>query len=317
MAHWRSLPAYELISYIFMFACIPMLVFGIKIYDYLIIRIIIFSILALYSGFFAALIWNDITDADIDRIAHPDRPIPSGRITSKKFFLVALFFSATTFIFSYLISVWCLILVGASALFVAFHNKFLKKKVKMPAYSELFTPIQWVIVPVFGYFAIWTGYPSPGIISFNFLFFGQMSFDGTALLNMILFVLFVYFADNAHDLPEGIHDAEGDRKKGVRTYATSFGERKAAKISFMMFFISGIIGIILFFQTILSYVFLIPFLIIWVYTLYYSYKLLKAEDKNMVEISSIVGRKGFNYFLFIFDLIFLDIFIQLMFYFYS
>ena len=57
---------------------------------------------------------------------------------------------------------------------------------------------------------------------------------------MILLVLFTYFADNAHDLPEGIHDMEGDHKLGVKTYATSFGEKNAARISFCMFFISGI-----------------------------------------------------------------------------
>jgi geranylgeranylglycerol-phosphate geranylgeranyltransferase len=300
-----------------MFACMPMLVFGIKTYNFSIIRIIIFSIISLYSGFFAALIWNDITDVDIDKIAHPDRPIPSGRISTKRFFVVALFFSATTFVFSYLISIWCLLLVGASAIFVAIHNKYLKNTVKFPAYSELFTPLQWVIVPVFGYFAIWSSYPSHVSMSINFLFFGQMTFEGSDLINMILFVLFAYFADNAHDLPEGIHDAEGDRKKGVRTYATSFGEKNAAKISFVMFFISGLIGIILFFRTILGFIFFVPFLLIWLYTMYYSYKLLRAEKNDMKDLSSIVGRKGFNYFLGIFDLIFLDIFVQLMFYFSS
>ncbi len=297
-----------------MFASMPMLVYGIKAYDTPIIKIVIFSIFALYSGFFAALIWNDITDADIDKVAHPDRPIPSGRISSKKFFAIALFFSATTFIFSYLVSIWCLILVGITALFVTFHDKYLKKKVRIPAYSELFTPIQWVIVPIFGYFAIWSGLPPAGDITINFSLFGHISFNSFNLQNMLLFVLFVYFADNAHDLPEGIHDAEGDRKTGVRTYATSFGEKNAARISFAMFFISGVIGIILFFRTILSWVFLVPFLILWIYTLYYSYKLLKSNEKNMKNLSSIVGRKGFNYFLFIFDLIFLDVFVQLLLY---
>jgi 4-hydroxybenzoate polyprenyltransferase len=128
---------------------------------------------------------------------------------------------------------------------------------------------------------------------------------------MLIFVIFIYFADNAHDLPEGIHDAAGDRKLGVRTYATSFGEKNAARVSFSMFFISGILGVVLFSRTILSPVFLIPFLTIWLYTMYYSYKLLKTDVKDMKEISSVVGRKGFNYFLFVFDLIFIDIAIQM------
>ena len=94
---WRSFPVYELIGYIFMYASVPMLAYGIKTYNFDIIKIIILTILAMYSGFFAALIWNDITDVEIDAVVHPDRPITGGRISSKKFFAVALVFSAATF----------------------------------------------------------------------------------------------------------------------------------------------------------------------------------------------------------------------------
>lgn len=312
ISKWRSLPPYEMISYIFMYASVPMLAYGIQNYNYDIITIIILTIISMYSGFFAALIWNDITDSDIDKVAHPDRPIPSGRISSKKFFGIALFFSATTFIFAYLVSIWCLIVVGAAALFVTFHDKFLKRKVKIPAYSEIFTPIQWVIVGVFGYFAIWTALPQSTDIVYSVPYFGTISASSLAIQNMILLVIFIYFTDNAHDLAEGIVDAEGDRKIGVRTYAISFGEKNAARISFGMFFISGILGFILFIRTILSPIFLIPFLVIWLYTLNKSYKLLKAEKKDMKELGAMVGRKGFNYFLIVFDLIFIDILVQLL-----
>lgn len=312
LSKWRSLPPYEMISYIFMYASIPMLAYGIKTYDSTIITIIVLTILALYSGFFATLIWNDITDADIDTIAHPDRPIPSGRISSKKFFAIAVSFSATTFIFSYLVNFWCFILVGAAALFVTFHNLFLKKIVKLPAYSEIFTPLQWVIVAIFGYLAIWTALPQSSEFVINMPFFESVSTSVYEFQNMLLLVIFIYFTDNAHDLAEGICDAEGDRKSSVRTYATSFGERNAARISFGMFFISGIFGILLFFRTILTLVFLIPFLLIWLYTFYQSYKLLKAKDYEMKKLGAMVGRKGFNYFLIAFDLIVLDIFIQLL-----
>ncbi|KYK19927.1 hypothetical protein AYK24_04790 [Thermoplasmatales archaeon SG8-52-4] len=296
-----------------MYASIPMLAYGLKTYDSSIITIIIFTILALYSGFFAALIWNDITDVDIDDIAHPDRPIPSGRISSKKFFIIAVFFSATTFIFSYLINFWCLMFVGAAALFVTFHNLYLKRKVKIPAYSEIFTPLQWIIVAIFGYLAIWTALPQSAEFIINMPIFDNISTNIYEFQNMILLIVFIYFTDNAHDLAEGICDAEGDRKSGVRTYATSFGEKNAARISFGMFFISGILGILLFFRTFLTLVFLIPFLLLWLYTFYQSYKLLKADEKDMKKLGAMVGRKGFNYFLITFDLIFIDILIQIVF----
>jgi len=312
LSKWRSLPPFEMLSYVFLYASIPMLAYGIQSYNISIISIILFTILSLYSGYFAALIWNDITDADIDIIAHPDRPIPSGRISSKKFFRIALFFSFLTFLFSFLVNFWCFIVVVISALFVAVHNKYLKKIIKFPAYSEIFTPIQWIIVIIFGYIAIWTANPYQDGMVFKMPIFENISTSFIEFQNMIILLLFTYFSDNAHDLPEGIHDIKGDIKNGVKTYANSFGKKNAARISFAMFIISGILGIILYMKTILSLIFLIPFLLIWIYTLFYSFNLLKIKDNEMEKYGKIVGRKGFNYFLLSFDFIFIDVFIQLM-----
>ena len=299
-------------SYVLMYASIPMLAYGIRPYNLDIIKLIILTILTMYSGFFAALIWNDITDKDIDTVVHPDRPIPSGKISSKKFFAVALLFSAMTFIFSILVSFWCFIVVICAALFVSIHDKYLKKIVNFPAYSEIFTPVQWVVVAIFGFLAIWTALPPNGEVLLTVSVFGNISFDWYDLQNMILLVLFTYFADNAHDLPEGIHDANGDRKLGVKTYATSFGEKNAARISFVMFLISGMLGIVIYLRTALGFIFLIPFVCIWIYTLFYSFKLLKANDNEINELSAVVGRKGFNYFIFTYDFIFIDILVQLV-----
>jgi len=288
--NWRPFPLYELVSYVLMYASVPMLAYGIQTYNLSTIKIIILTILTLYSGFFAALIWNDITDKDIDAIVHPNRPLPNGSISSKKFFSIALVFSVMTFVFSLLINFWCFVLVITAALFVTFHNKYLKKIVKIPAYSEIFTPLQWIIVPIFGFLAI---------SGFNFQ-------------QIALIVIFTYFADNAHDLAEGIHDIEGDLKNNVRTYATSFGEKTASKVSFGMFFISGFLGILLYIKTILSPIFLISFIILWLYMLFNSYKLVKAEKTNMKKLGEIIGRKGFDYFLMSYNLIFIDILMQLI-----
>jgi geranylgeranylglycerol-phosphate geranylgeranyltransferase len=295
-----------------MYASVPMLAIGVQQYSINAVKLIVFTVICLYSGFFAALIWNDITDVDIDAVSHPDRPIPSGKISKKKFFVIALIFSALTFVFSVLISIICFLIVGFAALFVTFHDKYLKKKVKIPAYSEIFTPFQWIVVALFGFFAVWTALPQTSEIVINISYIGFISTDKTAVLQMLILILFTYFADNAHDLAEGIVDAEGDKKQGVRTYATSFGEKNAARISFTWFLISGILGFLLFFFTILSYVFLVPFIFIWCYIMYHSYRLLKAKPYELKKIGAIVGRKGFDYFLFCYVLIFIDVLIQVL-----
>jgi 4-hydroxybenzoate polyprenyltransferase len=312
LSRWRSFSAIRLLQYSFMFASVPMLAYGIKPYETEILVVIIFTIFALYSGFFATLLWNDITDKDIDAIAHPDRPLPAGRISANKMFMIALVFSAFTFLFSYLVSFWCFIFVGAVALFVAFHNKYFKKIIRLPAFSELTTPLQWVIVPIFGFLAIWTVFQSSGDFTITFPIFGYISFNGLDFQNMIILAFFTYFADGAHDLPEGIHDVDGDHKLGVRTYATSFGEKNAARVSFTMFFISGILGILLFIRTILSPIFLVLFLILWIYALYNSSRLLVADKKEIKKMGKIVGQKTFRYFWITYDLIFLDLIIQLL-----
>ena len=99
---------------------------------------------------------------------------------------------------------------------------------------------------------------------------------------------------------------------GMGTYAVSFGENIASYVSFAMFFISGIVALLLVYLGVFSWVFLILFMIIWLYTLSYSYRLVKADKNKMKDLGLLVGRKGFNYFLIAYDLMFLDIFYRLV-----
>jgi geranylgeranylglycerol-phosphate geranylgeranyltransferase len=297
-----------------MFASIPMLAYGIQPYNFEIIRIIALTILTMYSGFFSTLIWNDITDSDIDSIAHPNRPIPSGRISPKKYFVIALIFSALTFIFAFLISVWCLIIVMIAALFIALHNKYIKRIVKFPAYSEIIGPLQWTVVTIFGFFAIWTALPQNSDIFYTMPLFGNISTSSKAIQQMIFLIIFTYFTDNSHDIAEGIHDADADLKYGIKTYATTVGKENAVKITLIMFIISGISGIILFLQSILSPIFLVLFLLLFLYTLYFPLKLLKFRKGEVEKQGIFVGRKLYDYFLFSYNLIFIDLVIQIYFF---
>lgn len=97
LADWRPLPFYELMSYILMYANISMLTYGIQVYDLEIVRIIILTILTMYSGFFAALIWNDITDADIDTIVHRNNTFAHFLMS---FFVLWVYILYNTYVFA-------------------------------------------------------------------------------------------------------------------------------------------------------------------------------------------------------------------------
>src|SRR5690606_5370298 len=54
-------------------------------------------ILGFLVGFFisgTAMITNDYFDLEVDRVNHPTRPLPSGRISAKEVMILALLFSA-------------------------------------------------------------------------------------------------------------------------------------------------------------------------------------------------------------------------------
>ena len=127
-----------------------------------------------------------------------------------------------------------------------------------------------------------------------------------------LLIAFTYFADAAHDIPEGIHDSEGDRKSGIRTYTTSFREKTASKISFIMIVLAGLIGVILSIKTILTPFFLIPFLPFWIYTLFFSYKFIKKKKDEMQEQGLLLGLRIYRFFWGTYVLIFFDVFIQIV-----
>ena len=184
--------------------------------------------------------------------------------------------------------------------------------VKFPAYSEIFSPLQWIVVAIFGFLAIFTALPQSNNISFDLQFIGRISTGSSAIVTMILLVLFTYFSDDSHDIAEGIVDRDADKKYGIRTYATSFGNIKASKISFFMFFLSAVFGIILFLQSILSPFFLILFIILTVYTLQFPLKLIKAKKEELRMHSAVSGRKLYDYFLFTYNLIFIDLVLQLI-----
>jgi len=312
LANWRSLPPYELISYALMFASVPMLAYGIQPYNHDLIRIIILTILTLYSGFFAALIWNDITDSDIDTIAHPNRPLPSGKIGRKNFFQIALVFSVFTFFFALAISIWCFILVGLASLFVFSHNKYFKRRIRFPAYSEIFNPLQWVVVVIFGFCALWTTFPQSTELVMAAPLLGTISTSYLGVFQMIILLLFTYFADTAHDIAEGIHDADADLRYGVRTYATTLGKKKAMPISFLMFGFSGIFMIVLFLISTLSSIFFVFFVALFVYTFFSTIIHKQSQAANIEEYGVFVGRKFYDYFLLTYDIAFIDIMIQVL-----
>lgn len=71
---------------------------------------------------------NDYFDRDIDRINHPERPIPSGKIKPFNAFLLSIIIFAMIVSLSWFINLLCFLIVILEIIFVFCYEKFLKKK---------------------------------------------------------------------------------------------------------------------------------------------------------------------------------------------
>jgi len=72
---------------------------------------------------------NDYIDVEIDRTAHPDRPVPSGEITPKQARNVGIIALVVSFLLSLLTrDLICIAIVGVAVLLMASYEMFLKQR---------------------------------------------------------------------------------------------------------------------------------------------------------------------------------------------
>lgn len=150
---------------------------------------------------------NDYFDREIDAVNQPRRPIPSGRVKPKK----ALIFSFTLLFLGIVMS----ILVSTEAFVIALiactafttYSAYLKKKGLV---GNVAVSVCVALTFIYGASAI-------GFSSSLILLFSAMAF----LANM------------SREVIKGIIDVEGDRLRGVKTLAASYGFKFSAKVAFV------------------------------------------------------------------------------------
>ncbi len=162
---------------------------------YLLTAVVLFCITA------AAFAINDYDDVEKDRINHPERPLPSGRLSPQQAWWTAVLLFAVALITALFLGrvVWLLVAVSTVLLW---------------HYSAILT-----VSGILGNGVVAT------IVAALFLLSGLVAARPLAVVYPGGF-LFCYIL--AKEIVWDIHDAEGDRKRGVYTIANRWG----AKIAF-------------------------------------------------------------------------------------
>lgn len=213
------------------------------------------GIMGFLSGFFisgAAMITNDYFDQDVDQINHPERPIPSGRISPVEVKILTGIFSAIGFITASLLGPLALILALFLWTIAILYNWKLKE-------SGLL------------------GNMMVGISVAGFFIFGGLTVGGLTNGLIWTFGALAFLFDLGEEIAGDAMDMEGDEKRGSKTIARLHGKQYALNVSTVLFTLFALISLLPLIMGWLDIKYLIIFLPMQLALLYLAMKILKTQ----------------------------------------
>ncbi len=162
------------------------------------------------------MVMNDIYDVETDRVNSSDRPLPSGRVSSREALGFAGILSTLSIVFSALLGLWTLLTALLALVLMFYYNTRGKR----------------------------TGLPGNAVVSFNValpFFYGGVAVDSLRPL-LFVFSAVAFLANLGREVAKGIPDAQGDREQGIRTLAVMYGPRLARVTSAALFLTTSLLS---------------------------------------------------------------------------
>ncbi len=206
---------------------------------------------------------NDVFDSEIDRINHPERPIPSGKITKKTatYIYVFLYIGALVIAFLFLPLISFPVAVVAELLLIFYEVK--GKKMGLPG--------NIIISALIGSIFLYGG-----------LIFNQPE-------RLLLMFLLAFLSNVSRELIKDVQDMEGDVDR--KTFPKIHGKGAALNLSSAMIIATVAISFLPYLLNILSIYYAIAVVfcdISFVSTLFIQYRDV-AKGQNLSKISMILG----------------------------
>lgn len=156
---------------------------------------------------------NDYYDRDIDLINHPDRPIPSGKITPKSALIFGLLLFALALLLSVLINIWTFVITILAEIAMVIYEAKLKNK---------------------GF----VGNVTISILVGLIFVFGGAIFNDVQRIS--IFALMAFSANLGREIVKDIEDVEGDINR--QTLPKKIGTRNAGFIATIFFLLAVILS---------------------------------------------------------------------------
>ncbi|MGQ9760118.1 MAG: UbiA family prenyltransferase [Candidatus Methanomethylicaceae archaeon] len=162
----------------------------------------------------SSMVINDILDVEIDRINMPNRPIPSGMVSSGSAKLYATILMILGILSAFPLSIYAVPLAIITFIVSLAYNM----RGKRAGFIGNTMVAYCVAVP---------------------LLFGGLAVADAIDLKIMVFFLLAFLATTGREVVKGIADMEGDRTKGIATVALSRGSKEAGIVA-ALFYMSAI-----------------------------------------------------------------------------
>jgi geranylgeranylglycerol-phosphate geranylgeranyltransferase len=216
------------------------------------------ALLGFLSVFFisaTALILNDYFDIESDKINAPDRPLPSGVVTKQEVLWLSTIIAMFGFAAAYFINIVAFI-VAILIWFIGFLYNWRLKRTGL--FGNILVGISVGMTFVFG--GIVVGEPFVGMVWF--------------------FAVVALLIDLGEEIAADAMDMEGDQKAGSVSLAVKFGPEKALRFSVGIFLFVVLLSGLPFVLNWLSWIYVIPLLLMDVIIVYSTFRLLDSRTEN-------------------------------------
>ena len=206
-------------------------------------------------GFFlsgSAMILNDFFDIEVDKVNAPNRPLPSGMISSR----TAIVFTVVT------------TLIGLAASF------FISKL------AILLYIIFWIIGFLYNWKLKEKGLLGNIFVSFSVaitIIMGSIVIGDPGNKTAVVFSIIVFLFNLGEEIAADAMDIEGDKKRKIKSIAILMGRKNALYISFSLFIMVIVLSFLPFFWGWMGMVYLLIISITDMMILFLGIKLIKSQ----------------------------------------
>ena len=222
-------------------------------------------LLCFAAGFFisgSAMMSNDYFDIDVDRVNHPNRPLPSGRISIREVVVLTFLFSLGG-------------LVAAAFLGA------------VPFSAAI---IIWAVGILYNWRGKESGLPGNMMVAFSVastFIFGGLAVGGLTSGVVWTFGGLAFLFDLAEEIASGAMDVEGDKLRGAKSLAILSGRKFALRVSGVLFGLFVGLSLVPFLAGWLGYSYLVVMVAADLAVAYFAWRLVRC---GTIAEGRLVGR---------------------------